>query len=132
MKNTQVASEDPRVIVSVEDGGNQMSNGCKGIAPTLILVAKLENTDFEVGRARLCMPNHQDGHGAQGLFIPGDISIDAPDMDMVTTALIHKARELLPNNNIVIHHKGPMPKNINPVEEYSTGFYILKAIPSPV
>lgn len=123
----QIIPEDPRVIVSVEEGKNDMSNGCKGIAPTKVLIAKEENTKLEVGRAHLCMPNQQNGAGSYGFCTIESISPDAPDMGMVLTALVHKVREELPKNRIVLHHKGPMPVDVQGYETYSKDeFYILE------
>lgn len=127
--NKQVASEDPRVIVSVEERGNETPCGRKGFSPTKLLIAKLENTNIEVGRARLCMPNQESGNGAQGFYIPEEISSTAPNMDMVVTALIEKARELLPKNEIVVPHDGyigQIPKSAGLLEKFSDRFYILK------
>ncbi len=124
--NKQIASEDPRVVVSVEESGNETPCGRKGFSPTKQLVAKLENTNIEVGRARLCMPNQQSGNGAQGFFTTEEISISAPNMAMVFTALVEKARELLPKNDIVVLHDGQIPKEVELSEKFSDKLYILK------
>ena len=124
--NKQVASEDPRVVVSVEESGNETPCGRKGFSPTKLLIAKLENTNTEVGRARLCMPNQQSGNGAQGFFTPEEISISAPNMAMVFTALVEKARELLPKNDIVVLHDGQIPREVELLEKFSDKLYILK------
>ncbi len=124
--NKQIASEDPRVVVSVEESGNETPCGRKGFSPTKLLVAKLENTNIEVGRARLCMPNQQSGNGAQGFFTTEEISISAPNMAMVFTALVEKARELLPKNDIVVLHDGQIPKEVELSEKFSDKLYILK------
>ncbi len=128
MDKTQVVSEDPRVVVSVEESGNETPCGRKGFSPTKLLIAKLEKTDIEVGRARLCMPNQESGNGAQGFFFFEEVSTLAPNMEMVKIVLIEAARDLLPKHQVVADYDGEIPQKIGKVEKFSDGLYIFKPI----
>lgn len=117
---------DRGIIVTVEEGKNETPCGRKGFSPTKLLIAKLENTDIEVGRARLCMPNQESGNGAQGFFFFEEISTNAPNMEMVKLVLMEAARDILPKHDIVADNDGEIPKEVGKVEKFSDKFYILK------
>lgn len=111
--NTQKTSSHLGIIVSVEE-----NNGGK------VLIAKLENSDCEVGRAWLSMPGAERDLEAQGFLFMTEISPMAPDMELVKLVLMAKAQELLPKNQIVISHDGDMPQGVK-AEEFSKGTHIL-------
>lgn len=126
--NTGISFSDRGIIVTVEEGKNEAPCKTKGISQTTVLKAKLENTEIEVGRARLCMPNQKEGSGSQGFFFFEEISTNAPNMEMVKLVLMEAARELLPRHDIVADHNGEIPKEVGKVEKFSEGLYILKPI----
>lgn len=124
--NTQPALKEWRVVVSVEENekGNTTPCGTKSVTPSKILIAKLENSDQEVGRAWLSMPKSERGDGAQGCLVLGKVETMAPDMEIVKLVLMAKAQELLPKNPIVVSYDGEMPQGVK-AERYAKDTYIL-------